>query len=222
MAENQKKLTAMKKFAKQMFIAVLLLGCSVGVRAQEHKWEHSLFYSIGRFIDIDTYTGNDKGLTTKFGYGANRYFTENYSLMVGFVRHVDRDKAYDDSVVGYDEDDFVFLDIPILFQYHFNNNGFGNLMFGIGPVISHCIDNDLYEVTNDRYNGLNRKKKIKEYNYSIMPCVAYETRLLRIGVDANIGLRDVKRIYKDRTTGEDLTSGSKHLNNVCFTLGVKF
>ena len=212
----------MKKFVKQMFVATLFLSCAAGVNAQERKWEHSLFYSIGRFIDIDSYTGNDKGLATKFGYGANRYFTDNYSLMIGFVRHVDRDKAYDDAIPCYDEDDFVFLDIPILFQYHTTNNGFGNLMFGIGPVISHCIDNDYYEVESDHYHGLNHKKKIKEYNYSIMPCIAYETRLLRIGVDANIGLRNVKRIYTDRTTGESLTSGSKYLNDVCFTLGVKF
>ena len=213
----------MKKNFQKLFAAAILLCFAVSANAQEEKkWEHSIYYSIGRFIDNDTYTGTDKGLTTKFGYSVNRYFSDNYSLMFGLARHVDRDKAYDDSIPGYDEDDFVFVDLTIIFQYHFNNNGFGNLMFGVGPVISRCVDNDYYEIEDDRYNGLNHKKKLKEYNYSIMPCVAYETRLFRLGVDASFGLRDVKKIYKNRTTGGELTTGKKHLNSVCFTIAFLF
>ena len=147
-------------------------------------------------------------------YNGGGYFWPP-SVMLGLARHVDREDTYDDSLPGADEDDFVFLDVPLLFQYHTNNNGWGNLMVGIGPVISHCIDNDYYQVESDAYNGLNHKKKIKEYNFSLMPCIAYETRYFSLGVDASIGLRDIKRTHR-------IISGSKYIHNVCFTVAAKF
>lgn len=209
----------MKRIVTLMFAAAMAIGCTANASAQERTWESDIIFSFGRFLDNDSYSGNDKGRVVKLGYGINRYFTDNYSFMLGVVRHVDKEFTYDDSLPGSDEDDFVFLDVPLLFQYHTNNNGFGNLMFGIGPVISRCIDNDYYEVQGDPRTtplyGLNHKKKIKEYNFSIMPCVAYETRYFLLGVDASIGLRDVKKTY-------GLISGSKYIHNVCFTIAAKF
>ena len=205
----------MKKIVKQLLVAALIGGCSASAQAQERTWENTIFFSIGSFIDNDSYSGNDRGRTIKIGYGVNRYFTDNYSVMLGLARHVDREDTYDDSLPGADEDDFVFLDVPLLFQYHTNNNGWGNLMVGIGPVISHCIDNDYYQVESDAYNGLNHKKRIKEYNFSLMPCIAYETRYFSLGVDASIGLRDIKRTHR-------IISGSKYIHNVCFTVAAKF
>lgn len=204
----------MKHVVTLMFAAAIAIGCTANASAQERKWESNIYFSIGQFLDNDSYSGNDKGRTVKLGYGINRYFTDNYSFMLGVIRHVDKEFTYDDSLPGADEDEFVFLDVPLLFQYHTNNNGWGNLMVGVGPVIYRCIDNDLYDVYGDPYHGLNHRKKIKEYNFSIMPCVAYETRYFLLGVDASIGLRDIKRTH-------GLISGSKYIHNVCFTIAAK-
>lgn len=200
----------MKGFVKQMFVAVILLSCTIGARAQEKKFENCVFLSAGRFIDQDTDTvGTQKGQTKKIGYGLDFYLTENYSVMAAVVSHYDTEKSI------LDPAEFIFVDVPILFEYHTTNNGLGNLMIGAGPVFSRCIHNDYYEIEGDTYHGLNHKKKIKEFNFSLMPCIAYETRFLRLGVDANIGLRDMKRVHKGLTTGQ------KHLHDVCFTLTFK-
>ncbi|MBO7595385.1 MAG: hypothetical protein J6T12_10465 [Salinivirgaceae bacterium] len=203
----------MKRIARQTIAAVLLLSCTIGSHAQ--KLENDLFVSLGRFIEADTDTiGTTKGQTKKIGYGLNFYLTDNYSVMAAVVSHFDTEKSIFESAK------YTFIDVPILFQYHTTNNGVGNLMLGCGPVISKCIHNDYYE-TDDSRHGLNHKKKIKEVNFSLMPCIAYEMQILRFQIDANIGLRDMKRQYKVRDTGDSLTPGQNHLHNVCFTLGIK-
>jgi hypothetical protein len=49
-----------------------------------------------------------------------------------------------------------------------------------------------------------------------MPCVAYEIKHFRFGVEAYIGLNDVNRKY------EGLVNGKKRLSNICGVVAFKF
>jgi len=203
----------MRRIANIIIATALVIGYSANASAQEKKWEHMAYLSVGQFIDADSQDGTAKGLTIKRGYGLNRYFTENISLMAGIAYHSDEGKEFPDATVGADDDYFRFIEFPIMFQYHYEVGSFGKLVFGIGPAIDYCIHNDYYTVADDPYSPFNHKKKIKQYNFSIIPSISYQFWHFRIGVDGSYGIPDVKLRH-------GITFGSKHLHNICATVAL--
>ena len=215
-----------------ILLTALTLCGAVNASAQEDaqfkKWEHNFYFSTGLLIDC--YGGNqsflwdewkrDKGVTVKAGYGLNHYFSEKYSLMLGAAIRGDLALELEDEGEHSDGDMLGFLDIPLIFQYHFGkNNANGNWMVGFGPIVSVRTYKDTYQDYGGRWipdHPLMDYEKIKSTYVSLMPCVAYETKHLRMGIDASIGLSNVNIYYPGHDTG------SKYLHNICATFGVKF
>lgn len=206
----------MKRSIQLIIIVAMILGYNLSAKAQEKQWEHSLYVSSGIFMvtDLtDTFVG--KGFTVKAGYGINRYFTEYISVMSGIAWHKDMENLFS-PVTGGTSDWFEFIDIPLILQAHLNDDVADNKwLLGIGPVFSFCTKNDEYAYDDGEAHQSSGLDKIKNFNFALMPIIAYETKHLRIGIEGNIGLRNVKLLH-----GE--LSGTKHLHNICATFGVKF
>lgn len=199
-----------------LFLTLIsIIFCTFTSKAQ--KIENTIYVSLGIAISNDSYNENsDRGLTAKIGYGLNFFFSEKISTMTGIALHCHSESLLNQNMDGGDFDDLVFLDFPVIFQGHFETTSNGKFMLGIGPVFSACVSNDEYYIDSDPNAPLNGLKKIKHFNFSIMPCIAYELNHCRIGFDVNIGLKNIKKTYNG------LIGGSRHINNVCLTFGVKF
>lgn len=212
-----------------LMTALLMCGAvnvSAQEDAQEKKWEHNLYVSTGLLIDCyssDYYDESkcDKGVSAKLGYGVNRYFNEKFSLMLGVTLRGDLVITTGDNTEDSDNDIFGFLDIPLIAQWHLGaGKSNGNWMIGFGPVVSICIDNDQYANYGKWLpdHPLSDMDKIKNIHLSLMTCVAYETKHLRMGIEAQFGVNNVNIYY----TTYRSDSGTKYLHNVCAVFGVKF
>lgn len=215
-----------------ILLTALLMCGAVNVSAQEDaqtttqfkRFEHNFYAGAGVFIDHYNEPYNqsktfrtDNGLSVKLGYGLNYYFTEIFSVMAGVAYRNEETNAFV-SREGADDDSFTFVDVPITFQVHLNDPQTTNnkWMIGLRLVYSHCTSNCDYYIDADPNDPLNSKIKIKDNYISLMPCVAYEIKHFRFGVEAYIGLNDVNRKYEGRVSGE------KHLHNVCGVVAFKF
>lgn len=204
---------------KLLLLIVIAICATINANSQDKIWEHNIYLSVGKYIGTGTSENRiDKnytveGLTLKLGYGLNRYFTESFSVMSGLAIHCDIESAFE-NYEGGDEDCFSFIDIPVTAQYHIALDC-GKLLLGFGPVFGFCIDRDKYYYDADPGHPLNDKSKIKPFNLSLMPCIAYETKHIRFGIDGSLGVLDVQDTH-------GLITDSKHLHNVCATIGVKF
>ena len=95
---------------------------------------------------------SETGVSMKLGYGLNYYFSEHWSLMPGIDIRQDAENFFSSAKAGADSDDFVFLDIPILAQYHLDR-----WAFGLGPVFSFCVSN--FRIGIDGQIGLHDVRK---------------------------------------------------------------
>ena len=179
--------------------------------------EQNIYFSSGIYKGVEI-VGNhrykDIGLTIKLGYGINYYFNDYFSIFPSVAYHSDMGSALNVKD-GADDDDFSFIDVPIIFQARIDAEGGGKLMLGVGPVFSFLVENDQYYIDSDPWNPLDGKDKIKNFNFSISPCLAYELKHFRIGVELQFGLIDVEKKY-------DNVSGEKYLNNYCLNFAYKF
>lgn len=200
-----------------LFLALFFVFYIHIAGAQDKKFENNIYASAGICFDVDSdYMKSRKGLTMKLGYGLNYFFTEKISTMVGVALHHHSEAILNQNMDGGDFDDFDFLDFPVIFQGHYETLGKGKVILGVGPVFSFCVGNDDYYIDSDPNDPLNGMEKIKTFNWSIMPCIAYEINRFRIGMDVNIGLRNIKN------THNGLSDGNMRIHDVCATVGVKF
>ena len=223
-----------------ILLTALTLCGAVNSNAQEDaqakphfkRFEHSIYAGAGVFIDRESYYWQsvyasspsyyeniDKGLSYKFGYGLNYYFTELFSLMGGVAYRREAIRPFA-TLDGGSLDSFGFIDIPVVFQVHLKDSERPNdkWMLGLGVVFSPCIDRDEYYFGDDptTKDPLEGKAIIKNFYVNLMPCIAYETKHFRYGVEANIGLHDVSRKYKG------LDTRKKYLSNTCAVVAFKF
>ena len=195
---------------KKIIISALLLMAAVSGFSQDRKWEHNIYVAGGLLIDRE-WGESETGVSMKLGYGLNYYFSEHWSLMPGIDIRQDAENFFSSAKAGADSDDFVFLDIPILAQYHLDR-----WAFGLGPVFSFCVSNDTYYVDHDPNSELNGKIKIKNFYLGLQPSIKYQIgRHFRIGIDGQIGLHDVRKSY-----GFETQTTNKYLHNIVATIGV--
>ena len=197
---------------KRIGIALLLLvGILGAASAQEKKWEHSVNLSAGMFLDGMT-LNYDNGLSARLGYGVAYRFAERFSVKSGVAYRVDMDspiKAY--TYDGGDYDAFEFVEVSLVARYHTKEN----FVFGLGPVFSFCTNNDTYYIDPKPDSSLNGKTKIKDFYVGLQPSIMYQWKHFSLGVEANIGLMDVK-------LNHGLTTGSKYLHQVMGSVAYRF
>lgn len=197
---------------KKIIISALLLLVAVTGYSQDRKWEHNIYVAGGLLIDRE-WGESETGVSMKLGYGLNYYFSEHWSMMPGIDIRRDAENFFGSAKDGADSDDFVFLDVPVLAQYHVDR-----WTFGLGPVFSFCVSNDTYYVDHDPNSELNGKNKIKDFYLGLQPSVKYQIgRHFRIGIDGQIGLHDVRKSY-----GFETQTTNKYLHNIVATIGVVF
>ena len=197
---------------KQIILSTLLLLVAVNGYSQNRKWEHNIYVAGGLLIDRE-WGESETGVSMKLGYGLNYYFSEHWSMMPGIDIRQDAENFFSSAKEGADSDDFVFLDIPILAQYHLDR-----WAFGLGPVFSFCVSNDTYYVDHDPTSKLNGKDKIKKFYLGLQPSIKYQIgRHFCVGIDGQIGLHDVRKSY-----GFETQTTNKYLHNIVATIGVLF
>ena len=197
---------------KKIIISALLLMAAVSGFSQDRKWEHNIYVAGGLLIDRE-WGESETGVSMKLGYGLNYYFSEHWSMMPGIDIRQDAENFFSSAKDGADSDDFVFLDVPVLAQYHVDR-----WTFGLGPVFSFCVSNDTYYVDHDPNSELNGKNKIKNFYLGLQPSIKYQIgRHFRIGIDGQIGLHDVRKSY-----GFETQTTNKYLHNIVATIGVVF
>ena len=197
---------------KKIIISALLLMAAVNGYSQDRKWEHNIYVAGGLLIDRE-WGESETGVSMKLGYGLNYYFSEHWSMMPGIDIRQDAENFLSSDKDGADSDDFVFLDVPVLAQYHVDR-----WTFGLGPVFSFCVSNDTYYVDHDPNSELNGKDKIKNFYLGLQPSIKYQIgRHFRIGIDGQIGLHDVRKSY-----GFETQTTNKYLHNIVATVGVVF
>ncbi len=196
----------------RIIVFALLLMAAVNGYSQDRKWEHNIYVAGGLLIDRE-WGESETGVSMKLGYGLNYYFSEHWSMMPGIDIRQDAENFFSSAKVGADSDDFVFLDIPILAQYHLDR-----WAFGLGPVFSFCVSNDTYYVDHDPTSKLNGKDKIKKFYLGLQPSIKYQIgRHFCVGIDGQIGLHDVRKSY-----GFETQTTNKYLHNIVATIGVVF
>ena len=196
----------------RIIVFALLLMAAVNGYSQDRKWEHNIYVAGGLLIDRE-WGESETGVSMKLGYGLNYYFSEHWSMMPGIDIRQDAENFFSSAKDGADSDDFVFLDVPVLAQYHLDR-----WAFGLGPVFSFCVSNDTYYVDHDPNSELNGKNKIKDFYLGLQPSIKYQIgRHFRVGIDGQIGLHDVRKSY-----GFETQTTNKYLHNIVATIGVVF
>lgn len=196
----------------RIIVFALLLMAAVNGYSQNQKWEHNIYVAGGLLIDRE-WGESETGVSMKLGYGLNYYFSEHWSLMPGIDIRRDAENFFSSAKDGADSDDFVFLDVPVLAQYHVDR-----WTFGLGPVFSFCVSNDTYYVDHDPNSELNGKNKIKDFYLGLQPSVKYRIgKHFLVGIDGQIGLHDVRKSY-----GFETQTTNKYLHNIVATVGVVF
>lgn len=199
-----------KNLIMALMMAMLPAVCAF---AQERKWEHNVYVAGGLLIDRE-WGKNETGVSMKLGYGLNYNFTEQWSIMSGLAIRRDAEHFFSSELYGEDSDDFLFLDIPVLMQFHASR-----WTFGLGPVLSFCIVNDSYhkDRVDSPYTELNGNDKIKNFYFSLQPCVRYHiSGHFWLGVEGNIGLMNVNKTYDLPIPFSD-----KYLHNVMAVVGIR-
>ena len=196
----------------RIIVFALLLMAAVNGYSQDRKWEHNIYVAGGLLIDRE-WGESETGVSMKLGYGLNYYFSEHWSLMPGIDIRRDAENFFSSAKDGADSDDFVFLDVPVLAQYHVDR-----WTLGLGPVFSFCVSNDTYYVDHDPNSELNGKNKIKDFYLGLQPSVKYRIgKHFLVGIDGQIGLHDVRKSY-----GFETQTTNKYLHNIVATIGVVF
>lgn len=194
-------------------LTTLLMLSSIALNAQEKKFEHNIYVSGGLLID-KTSGDTEKGMSIKVGYGLNYYFSDKLSIMPGVALRQVVVQPFTSSEGG-DDDVFTFLDVPIIMQYHFleGNNAW---VFGLGPVLSFCVNNDQYYYDARPYDSaFPSTDKIQNFNVGIQPSIMYQTGKFRIGVEGNAGLLN---IAKQRPYSSD----TKHIHDIVASIYYHF
>lgn len=197
---------------KKHLIIILAMAFMLEAHGQHRRWEHNIYVSGGLMIDRDDgYTTS--GLSAKIGYGLNYYLSDHWSVMPAVELREEMEAPFSNQD-GADYDRFSFVDIPITAQYHVSGQAKGWLL-ALGPVWSICTNKDSYYFDANPFEPLNGQEKLKTWGFGLRPGIFYQTKRLRFGAEATIGLLNQAIQYPGRKL-------EKRINNVVGTIGIRF
>ena len=84
--------------------------------------------------------------------------------------------------------------LPVMAQFHLSA-GKCKWVFGVGPMFSYCIGKDSYYIDAVPDHWLNGKEKLNDFSVGVQPSIMFEFWKMRIGVEGNIGLTNVRKKY---------------------------
>ena len=178
---------------KKLLLSIaLVLGMNNVVQAQTKKFEHNIYWSAGMVTEASHY-GSINGYSFRTGYGLNCYFSEKFSLMPCItLRQEIETLSFNE--VGADPFCYTFVDVPVMAQFHLPA-GKCKWVFGVGPMFSYCIGKDSYYIDAVPDHWLNGKEKLNDFSVGVQPSIMFEFWKMRIGVEGNIGLTNVRKKY---------------------------
>ncbi len=194
---------------KTIFTLILLLA-TLGLQAQDWRWEHNIH--VGSGLLIDNQDGNLKrGFTAKVGYGIRYRLNSGWSLMPGVAYRTACTNLFN-SKEGSDDDAFQYIDVPLTVQFHPDRHW----VLGLAPVLSFCIDHDEWYIDANPNDPLNGRSKIKPFSLGLQPSITYQWRRMSLGVEATVGLLN-DGLHHGLRPGY-----KRRLSNVMALLGVRF
>lgn len=203
----------MKKHAF-LFIAFLLVG--VGVSAQESRpfkrVENQIQAGAGLFLE----TGKDyriksqnPGIVLRLSYGLDIRLSDHWSVMPGAGIRAQMGGIFGDS---WDKDNMTLADCFVTARYHLESAGH-RIVFGLGPAFSYMLSPVRYHESN--FTG----EKYRRSDIGIQPSVTFlRGEHFQWGLEANIGLKDLRIVYMDLNTPFSPT----YLNYLALTCGWRF
>ncbi|SDF30598.1 Outer membrane protein beta-barrel domain-containing protein [Bacteroidales bacterium KHT7] len=178
---------------KKLLLSIaLVLGMNSVAQAQTKKFEHNIYLSAGMVTEASHY-GSTNGYSFRIGYGLNYYFSEKFSLMPCITLRQESE-TLSSPEVGGDPFSYGFVDVPVLAQFHLPA-GKCKWVFGVGPMFSYCIGKDSYYIDAVPDHWLNGKEKLNDFSVGVQPSIMFEFWKMRIGVEGNIGLTNVRKKY---------------------------
>lgn len=178
---------------KKLLLSIaLVLGLNVAVQAQTKKFEHNIYWSAGMVTEASHY-GSTNGYSFRTGYGLNCYFSEKFSLMpcITLRQEIETLSFNED---GADPFCYTFVDVPVMAQFHLSA-GKCKWVFGVGPMFSYCIGKDSYYIDAVPEQWLDDNDKLNTFSVGVQPSIMFDFWKMRIGVEGNIGLTNVRKKY---------------------------
>lgn len=170
---------------------------------------------IGAGLSAEAASGyGERGLATDVSFGLEIYQNEKWSVMpqIGFNTMFDWD--YFRGYVGGDYDTFGFLNASVLGRYRIDDG----MAVGFGPAIYHTAWKTNYYIDADPFDPRNELAKIKPWDFGLRASLSQDYgKHWRVGVLANIGLRNMKCQYP-----EVGITGHTHLFSLNLFAGYRF
>lgn len=195
----------MKRIA---FIFALMLLC---MAASSRTIEHNLYFGFGAAKSVDRF---DSPCALHVGYGANIYFSNNWSVMPGIAFRTKFDTGND--AVAKGASDCSFIDVPIVAQYHFSGADRNGFVAELGPVFSFITSNQTVAIMDENYKE-GTAGMFKHFDLGLQPGIYYQLgRHWRLGVQAHLGLLNISKQI------QDIKQDSYHFNDVVATINFHF
>ena len=178
---------------KKLLLSIaLVLGMNSIAQAQTKKFEHNIYWSAGMVTEASHY-GSTNGYSFRTGYGLNCYFSEKFSLMpcITLRQEIETLSFNED---GADPFCYTFVDVPVMAQFHLPA-GKCKWVFGVGPMFSYCIGKDSHYIDAVPEQWLDDNDKLNTFSVGVQPSIMFDFWKMRIGVEGNIGLTNVRKKY---------------------------
>lgn len=176
---------------KKLLLSIaLVLGMNNVAQAQTKKFEHNIYWSAGMVTEASHY-GSTNGYSFRTGYGLNCYFSDKFSLMPCITLRQESE-TLSSPEVGGDPFSYGFVDVPVMAQFHLPA---GKWVFGVGPMFSYCIYKDSHYIDAVPDQWLDDNDKLNTFSVGVQPSIMFEFWKMRIGVEGNIGLTNVRKKY---------------------------
>lgn len=203
---------------KRALIVIFAVLCSASLHAQEGK-KVTPVLEIGTGLSVEANSGYGecvKGLATELSFGLDIRLDEKWSMMPQIGHNIMFGDAWYlfRGYIGADYDVFSFYNASILGRYKLDDG----IAVGFGPAVFITEGESTYYIDADPSDPRNSLVKIKPWDFGFRASLTNEFgKHWRLGVLANIGLRDMLYQYPDFGI-----TGHTHLFSLCITAGFRF
>ena len=203
---------------KKLLLSIaLVLGMNSIAQAQTKKFEHNIYWSAGMVTEASHY-GSTNGYSFRTGYGLNCYFSEKFSLMpcITLRQEIETLSFNEEQAGAYVAhkcgDDAMPERLDAIGREVIRK---AKILFGVGPMFSYCIGKDSYYIDAVPDHWLNGKEKLNDFSVGVQPSIMFEFWKMRIGVEGNIGLTNVRKKY-------DLSFENTYIHGIVGTVNFHF